>query len=217
MKANYQAKSKEQNQALENQSATESNASQEVKKCSEATSICNNSQNKEIKDLQFQTDSNRKNLLLSTQPTPHKILPLKVDLNRVNAIINHNCSQTDLSDIRVLTDTIKEEINQSAQHMLNAYSMLKKVRDNDLYKALEYKSFQDYVEQELHLDRTTAYKYIKIVESKNFEIIKENSNIGIAKLYIIALLEQSILEKLLSTINLQNITVKKGSSGMIVG
>ena len=91
------------------------------------------------------------------------------------------------------------------------------VRDNDLYKALEYKSFQDYVEQELHLDRTTAYKYIKIVESKNFEIIKENSNIGIAKLYIIALLEQSILEKLLSTINLQNITVKKGSSGMIVG
>ena len=209
MKANYQAKSEEQNQALENQSTTESNASQEVEKCSEGLLTCNNNQNTENTDLQFQTESNKQYLLSSIEPTPHIILPLKVKPNREKGILNRDCSQPDISDIRLLTDTIKDEINQSAQHMLIAYSMLKKVRDEELYKALEYKSFQDFVELELHLDRSTAYKYIKIIESENFEIIKENANIGMAKLYIISLVEQSILEKLLSKIDLQDITVKK--------
>lgn len=64
---------------------------------------------------------------------------------------------------------------------------LKKMRDNKLYKVAEFATFEDYIENEVGLKRSQAYKYIKVVETFGEQFVHSSGqNLGITKLEMLA-------------------------------
>ena len=86
---------------------------------------------------------------------------------------------------------------------------LKEMRDSKLYKALGYKNFEDYCENEVGFNRKQAHKYISIVEKVNLENVHLSGQIGVTKLALLATVSESEQQEISERVNLEETTVKQ--------
>lgn len=92
------------------------------------------------------------------------------------------------------------------QNLFKMCCMLKRMRDEKLYKELGYPNFEDYCEIEVGISRHMAYKYTDILEIKNVESIQ---HFGITKLSLLASLSESQQEEIQQNVNVEDISVRK--------
>lgn len=94
-------------------------------------------------------------------------------------------------------------------NLINLAQNLKKMRDEKLYKTIEYDSFEDYAEQVCGLKRRQAYSYIQVVENLSQEFVQSTAQIGITKLSLLASLESEEKEKIIETVAIEDVSVKQ--------
>lgn len=93
------------------------------------------------------------------------------------------------------------------QNLFKMCCMLKRMRDEKLYKELGYQSFETYCENEVGMKHSNAYRYISIVENvKNFSSMGQ---IGMTKLSLLASLSESQQEEIQQNVNVEDISVRK--------
>ena len=92
------------------------------------------------------------------------------------------------------------------QNLFKMCCMLKRMRDEKLYKELGYQNFEDYCENEVGLSRYMAYKYTDVLAMKNVESIQ---HFGITKLSLLASLSESQQEEIQQNVNVEDISVRK--------
>lgn len=105
-----------------------------------------------------------------------------------------------------------EIINCAKTAQENLYQMamgFKKMRDEKLYQALGYDTFEDYCEKETGMKRSNVYNYISVVEKLPMEFIQSIGQIGIAKLQLLTALDETERGEIIETTDLENTTVRK--------
>lgn len=85
----------------------------------------------------------------------------------------------------------------------------KRMRDDKLYKSLGYSSFEEYCEKETGLNRRTVYRYISIAEKMSEEFVTSMSQIGVAKLSLLATLDEGERADIAGSTDLDSVTVKE--------
>lgn len=85
----------------------------------------------------------------------------------------------------------------------------KKMRDGRLYKALGYKTFEEYCEKETGMTRRNVYHYISIVEKLPEDFVKSTSQIGSEKLRLLAKLDEGERKEVKKGTDLESVTVKE--------
>ena len=86
---------------------------------------------------------------------------------------------------------------------------LKEMRDSKLYKALGYKNFEDYCENEVGFSRMQAHKYIAIAENVDPKNVNSSLQIGVSKLYLLSTISESEQQEISERVNLEETTVKQ--------
>jgi hypothetical protein len=86
---------------------------------------------------------------------------------------------------------------------------LKEMRDSKLYKALGYKNFEDYCENEVGFSRMQAHKYIAIAENVDPKNVNSSLQIGVSKLYLLSTISESEQQEISEKVNLEETTVKQ--------
>ena len=86
---------------------------------------------------------------------------------------------------------------------------LKEMRDSKLYKALGYKNFEDYCENEVGFSRMQAHKYIAIAENVDPKNLNSSLQIGVSKLYLLSTISESEQQEISEKVNLEETTVKQ--------
>lgn len=100
-------------------------------------------------------------------------------------------------------------IQLASQGLYQMAQGFKRMRDGKLYKELGYKSFEEYCKAETGFERSMVYKYINIVEripKKNVESIQQ---IGVAKLTLLAALDDDQREEIAENTDLEQTSVKE--------
>ena len=85
----------------------------------------------------------------------------------------------------------------------------KKMRDEKLYKALGYSSFEEYCENETGMNRQNVWKYISIVEKLPSDFVSSKIQIGKEKLLLLASLDEEEREEITQSTDLESVTVSK--------
>lgn len=99
---------------------------------------------------------------------------------------------------------------QAAQESLfEVCKGLKEMRDDKLYKELNYSEFNDYCKSELGMTDRTAYKYISIAENLSENLVKSTSLIGTEKLYLLAKLDEPERQEIIQNNDLESTSVKE--------
>lgn len=73
---------------------------------------------------------------------------------------------------------------------------LKRMRDEELYKAAGFENFKDYVENALNIKERQAYNWINVL-ALPAEYLKQNANLGVTKLALIASASEEVQEKIM--------------------
>ena len=118
-----------------------------------------------------------------------------------------------------MTDRAQEAFTVHAQIILGAqmvedglYQMAKGfkiMRDEKLYKEMNYNSFEEYCENETGMTRRQVYKYIAVVEKLPANFVNPGSQIGIKKLYMLTTLSDEQREEIAESTDLESTTVKE--------
>lgn len=96
----------------------------------------------------------------------------------------------------------------------NIYRMamgFRRMRDEKLYRALGYKTFEEYCENETGMKRENVYKYIAIAErlpQGNF-VFPGIQNLGVKKLYLLSTLSEPQRDEIVKNTDLENTTVRE--------
>ena len=85
----------------------------------------------------------------------------------------------------------------------------KRMRDEKLYKALGYSSFEGYCEKETGLKRRQVYNYISIVERLPAEFVQSTAQIGSEKLKLLSTLTEEQRAEIADDTDLESTTVKQ--------
>lgn len=122
-----------------------------------------------------------------------------------------------IDDEPMTAETYKDAVSCHAEIIAGAgmaqqglYQMaqgFKKMRDGQLYKALGYKSFEEYCEKETGIKKSQVYNYIAIVEKLPAEIVHSGGQIGVKKLSMLATLSEEQREEIGT--DLESVTVKE--------
>lgn len=83
----------------------------------------------------------------------------------------------------------------------------RKMRDGRLYKALGYKTFEEYCEKETGFKRRQVYNYISVAEKLSDEFVHSSAQIGVKKLSMLATLSEEQREEIGT--DLESVTVKE--------
>ena len=86
---------------------------------------------------------------------------------------------------------------------------LKVMRDGKLYRAVGIETFEQYVEDEVGIKRSQAYKYIAVIEKLPLEFVHSSGQIGITKLSLLASLDEEDRGKLMEVMDVESTTVKE--------
>lgn len=86
---------------------------------------------------------------------------------------------------------------------------IKQMRDTKLYKQLGYSSFERYTESELKMKRVQAYSYIAVAENLTEEFVQSTEQIGIQKLYLLAMAPEETRTEITETVDLESVTVRE--------
>lgn len=74
----------------------------------------------------------------------------------------------------------------TGRYLFEMCNQIKRMRDDKLYLAAGFESFEDYTEQALKIKQRQAYKYISVAEAYSEKYIVENADVGITKLALLA-------------------------------
>ena len=99
-----------------------------------------------------------------------------------------------------------EVIYQSLYGMCTA---IKQMRDSKLYRALGFDTFEGYAENKLGMKSSQVYKYIAIADRLTEEFVHSSGQIGIQKLYLLAMAPEETREELTQTVDLESTTVRE--------
>lgn len=122
-----------------------------------------------------------------------------------------------IDDEPMTAETYKDAVSCHAEIIAGAgmaqqglYQMaqgFKKMRDGRLYKALGYKSFEEYCEKETGFKRRQVYNYISVAEKLSDEFVHSSAQIGVKKLSMLATLSEEQREEIGT--DLESVTVKE--------
>lgn len=99
-----------------------------------------------------------------------------------------------------------EVIYQSLYGMCTA---IKQMRDSKLYKALGYDTFEAYSDEKLGMSRAQAYSYIAIADRLSADFVQSTGQIGIQKLYLLAMAPDETRTEITETVDLESVTVRE--------
>ena len=93
------------------------------------------------------------------------------------------------------------------QNLFDMCVMLKRMRDEKLYKELGYQNFEDYCENEAGFSRMQAHKYISIIE--NVKNVNSSLHFGVTKLALLSTLSEPEQKEIQEKIDLESTSVSK--------
>ena len=99
-----------------------------------------------------------------------------------------------------------EVIYQSLYGMCTA---IKQMRDSKLYRALGFDTFEGYAENKLGMKSSQVYKYIAIADRLTEDFVHSSGQIGIQKLYLLAMAPEESRTEITQTVDLESTTVKE--------
>lgn len=118
-----------------------------------------------------------------------------------------------------MTDRAQEAFTVHAQIILGAqmvenglYQMAKGfkiMRDEKLYKEMNYNSFEEYCENETGMSRKQVYQYIAVAEKAPDYLSPRGDKIGIKKLYMLTTLTDEQRAEIAESTDLESTTVKE--------
>ena len=108
-----------------------------------------------------------------------------------------------------LNQHIKVHAELAQQSLYEICKSLKEMRDDKLYKELNYKNFEEYCEKEVGLTYRQAYNFCLIAEKFSEENLKSISCIGTTKLSLLAKLDEPQREEIVQNTDLESVTVKE--------
>lgn len=79
-----------------------------------------------------------------------------------------------------------EQVNTSVYNLGKAMATMK---ERELYKALNYESFEAYCEREWGLKRSQSAKFISVYNNLGKDYIQEHGSLGVSKLYLLSQLD----------------------------
>lgn len=94
------------------------------------------------------------------------------------------------------------------QSLYGMCTAIKQMRDSKLYKALGFDTFEGYTEDKLGLKRRQAYKYISIAENLAGDFVHSSAQIGIQKLYLLAMAPEEVRTEIVQNTDLNSATVR---------
>lgn len=122
-------------------------------------------------------------------------------------------------DAAAITDSYIKAVNINRSIVANAQAAqmslyevckgLKEMRDGKLYKELGYQNFEEYCEKEAGIKRSTAFKYIKIIETLNIENVAPGKHFGVKKLYLLTTLSDEERTELSESIDLETVSKRE--------
>ena len=85
------------------------------------------------------------------------------------------------------------------------------MRDNKLYKELNYQNFEEYCNKELGISRQQSYKYLGIAENLSEDFVKSTLQIGTEKLSLLAKLDEPQREEIQQKVDIDSVSVTESS------
>ena len=122
---------------------------------------------------------------------------------------NITIMSSDYSRAVKLNKHIKIHAELAQQSLYEMCKGLKEMRDDKLYRELEYQNFEEYCEKEVGLTYRQAYNFCLIAEKFSEENMKSISGIGTTKLALLAKLDEPQREEIVQNVDLNNTSVKK--------
>lgn len=116
---------------------------------------------------------------------------------------------SDYTRAEKLNKHIKANAQIAQESLYEVCKGLKEMRDDKLYKELNYKNFEDYCEQEVGIKWRQAYNYISIAESFSEDFLQSIAKIGTTKLSLLAKLDEPQREEIQQTTDLESVTVRE--------
>ena len=99
-----------------------------------------------------------------------------------------------------------EVIYQSLYGMCTA---IKQMRDSKLYRAIGFDTFEGYAENKLGMKSSQVYKYIAIADRLAEDFVHSSGQIGIQKLYLLAMAPEETRTEIAQTVDLESTTVRE--------
>lgn len=88
---------------------------------------------------------------------------------------------------------------------------LKEMRDNKLYKELNYQNFEEYCEKEVGITYRQAKKYVAIASGFSADEGSRLPSIGTEKLYLLAKLDEPQREEIQQKVDIDSVSVTESS------
>ena len=108
-----------------------------------------------------------------------------------------------------LTRSIIANAQAAQQSLYEVCKGLKEMRDGKLYKELGYQNFADFCENETGIKISQAKKYVAIADRLTDETATRVAEIGVQKLYMLAMLDEPTREAVTETVDVESVTVKE--------
>ena len=99
-----------------------------------------------------------------------------------------------------------EVIYQSLYGMCTA---IKRMRDSKLYRALGHSTFESYAQEMLGMKSSQVYKYIAIADRLSADFVHSSGQIGVQKLYLLAMTPEETRTEIVRQNDLTETTVKE--------
>lgn len=116
---------------------------------------------------------------------------------------------TEQQQAEALHKQIKSYGSIIMQSFYGLCTAIKEMRDTRLYRQLGYSSFEGYTEAELGMKKVQAYSYIAIAERLTEEFVQSTEQIGVQKLYLLAMASEETRTELTQTVDLESTTVRE--------
>ena len=105
--------------------------------------------------------------------------------------------------------SIKQGAQLAQQGLYQMAQGFKRMRDEKLYLAMNYNSFEEYCEHETGLARSQIYHCIQIAENLPEKFVHTYGQIGVSKLKLLAKLMPEDRDEIAEKVDLENTTVKQ--------
>lgn len=122
---------------------------------------------------------------------------------------NITIMSSDYSRAVKLNKHIKIHAELAQQSLYEMCKGLKEMRDDKLYRELEYQNFEEYCIHEVGLKRKQAYRLIDIAGNLSEEFVSSMTQIGTTKLALLAKLDEPQREEIVQNVDLNSTSVKK--------
>ncbi len=128
------------------------------------------------------------------------------DLNTMLTAPTNNPAFTRASEVHA---EIMASAKSAQENLYNMAMGFKKMRDEELYKALGYNSFGDYCEKETGMKRRNVYNYIAICEKLPSEFVQSTAQIGMQKLQLLTTISEQQREEIVENNDLESTSVRE--------